>query len=50
MEFKRQKLYGHEMDDHIKWLEDHTEEYLREIEIADENEETGKGSLTKEEL
>ncbi|RKI73121.1 DDE transposase, partial [Clostridium sp. 1xD42-85] len=38
------------LDDRIKWLEDHTEEYLRQIEIADENEETGNGSLTKEEL
>ncbi len=37
------------LDDRIKWLEDHTEEYLWQIEIADENEEAEKGSLTREE-
>ena len=38
------------LDDRIKWLEDHTEEYLRQIEIADANEEAEKGSLTRDEL
>ena len=38
------------LDDRIKWLEDHTEEYLRLIEIADENEEVNERSFTKEEL
>ena len=36
------------LDDRIKWLEDHTEEYLRQIEVADE--EAEEGSLTREEL
>lgn len=37
------------LDDRIKWLEDHTQEYLRLIDQADEEEET-EGTLTKEEL
>lgn len=38
------------LDDRIKWLEDHTQEYLRLIEEADKEEETASGTLTKEEL
>lgn len=38
------------LDDRIKWLEDHTEEYLRLIETVDENEEVNERSFTKEEL
>ena len=37
------------LDDRIKWLDNHTQEYLRLIEIADE-EENAEGTLTKEEL
>ena len=38
------------LDDRIQWLEDHSEEYLRLMEIADENEETVRGSFTRAEL
>jgi transposase len=38
------------LDDRIKWLEDHTREYLRLIEEADKEEDAGGGALTKEEL
>lgn len=38
------------LDDRIKWLEDHTQEYLRLIEEADRDEEAASGTLTKEEL
>ena len=37
------------LDDRIKWLEDHTQEYLRLIEETDREEERA-GTLTKEEL
>lgn len=37
------------IDDRIKWLEDHSQEYLRLIEIADEEDEN-EGTVTKEEL
>ena len=37
------------LDDRIKWLDDHTQEYLRLIEEADK-EEDSEGTLTKEEL
>ncbi len=37
------------LDDRIKWLEDHTQEYLRLIEEADK-EEAASGTLTREEL
>ena len=38
------------LDDRIKWLEDHSDEYLRLIAIADENDEAETGSLTRDEL
>ena len=38
------------LDDRIKWLEDHTQEYLRLTEEADREEEAASGTLTKEEL
>ncbi len=38
------------LDDRIQWLENHSEEYLRLMEIADENEETVRGSFTRAEL
>lgn len=38
------------LDDRIKWLEDHTQEYLRLIEEGDKEEEAASGTLTKEEL
>ncbi len=38
------------LDDRIKWLEDHTQEYLRMIEEADKEEEADSGILTREEL
>ena len=38
------------LDDRIQWLEDHSEEYLRQMEIADENDETVRGSFTRAEL
>lgn len=41
------------LDDRIKWLEDHTQEYLRLIEISDQNEDAEErmsGEFTKEEL
>lgn len=38
------------LDDRIKWLEDHTQEYLRLMEEADKEEETASGTLTREEL
>jgi len=37
------------LDDRIKWLEQHTEEYLRQLEIYDE-EELKEGELTQSEL
>lgn len=37
------------LDDRIKWLEDKSEEYLRQLDTADKSEESD-GSLTKEEL
>lgn len=38
------------LDDRIKWLEDHSQEYLRLIDEADREEESFSGTLTKEEL
>ena len=38
------------LDDRIKWLEDHTLEYLRLIEETDKEEEKAEGTLTREEL
>ena len=38
------------LDDRIQWLEDHTQEYLRLMEEADEEEELREGMLTREEL
>ena len=38
------------LDDRIKWLEDHTQEYLRLIDEADKEEEAASGTLTREEL
>lgn len=38
------------LDDRIKWLEDHTLEYLRLLEEADKEEEAANGTLTREEL
>ncbi len=38
------------LDDRIKWLEDHTQEYLRLIDEADKEEEAVSGTLTKDEL
>lgn len=38
------------LDDRIKWLEDHTLEYLRLIDETDKEEEAANGTLTKEEL
>lgn len=38
------------LDDRIKWLEDHTQEYLRLIDEADGEEEAASGTLTKEDL
>lgn len=40
----------HKLDDRIQWLEDHVEEYLRLIDISDENEDIEEGEFTKEEL
>jgi transposase len=38
------------LDDRIRWLEDHTREYLRLIEKTDKEEETANATMTKEEL
>lgn len=34
----------------MEWVEDHTAEYLRLIEIADANEDAAEGGFTREEL
>lgn len=47
---KDQNFTVTKLDDRIQWLEDHTEEYLRLMGIADENEETVRGSFTRAEL
>jgi len=38
------------LDDRIKWLEDHTQEYLRLIEETDKDEDNAGETLTKEEV
>ena len=38
------------LDDRIKWLEDHTQEYLRLIEATDQEEELAEGMLSRDEL
>lgn len=38
------------LEERIEWLEDHSEEYLRLIEISDENEDALEGDFTREEL
>lgn len=38
------------LEERMEWLEDHTEEYLRLIEIVDSNEDVVEGEFTKEEL
>ena len=38
------------LDERIQWLEDHTDEYLRQIEATDADEDVLEGSFTKEEL
>ena len=38
------------LEERMEWLEDHTEEYLRLIEIVDSNEDVIEGGFTKEEL
>jgi transposase len=40
----------HKLEERMEWIEDHTAEYLRLIEIADANEDTMEGEFTREEL
>lgn len=40
----------HKLEERMEWIEDHTAEYLRLIEIADANEEAIEGSFTRGEL
>jgi transposase len=40
----------HKLEERMEWIEDHTAEYLRLIEIADANEDTIEGEFTREEL
>lgn len=47
---KNQNFTIMKLDDRIKWLEDHTQEYLRLMEETDKEEEASRGTLTKEEL
>ena len=47
---KNQNFTIMKLDDRIKWLEDHTQEYLRLMEETDKEEEASRGTLTKEEV
>lgn len=38
------------LEERIEWIQDHTEEYMRQIEMADANEEVLEGEFTREEL
>lgn len=38
------------LEERMEWIQDHTEEYLRQMEIADANEDTIEGEFTREEL
>jgi len=40
----------HKLEERMEWIEDHTAEYLRLIEIADADEDTLTGDFTREEL
>lgn len=40
----------HKLEERMEWIEDHTAEYLRLVEIADANEDTIAGEFTREEL
>lgn len=40
----------HKLEERMEWIEDHTAEYLRLIEIADTNEDAIEGEFTREEL
>jgi len=40
----------HKLEERMEWIEDHTAEYLRLIEIADANEDAMEGSFSREEL
>jgi transposase len=40
----------HKLEERMEWIEDHTAEYLRLIEISDANEDTIEGEFTREEL
>ena len=40
----------HKLEERMEWIEDHTAEYLRLIEIADSNEDAIEGEFTREEL
>jgi len=40
----------HKLEERIEWIEDHTAEYMRLIEITDANEETIEGEFTREDL
>ena len=40
----------HKLEERMEWIEDHTAEYLRLIEIADANEDAVEGEFTREEL
>lgn len=40
----------HKLEERMEWIEDHTAEYLRLIEIADANEDAAEGEFTREEL
>lgn len=48
---KDRNFTKNKLDDHIKWLDAHTEEYLRILEEMDEEEaQEGAGSLSREEI
>lgn len=47
---KERNFTIHKLEERIEWIEDHTIEYLRQLEIADENDETIEGAFTREEL
>lgn len=40
----------HKLEERMEWIEDHTAEYLRLIEIADANDDAVEGEFTREEL
>lgn len=47
---KERNFTIHKLEERMEWIEDHTAEYLRLIEIADANEDAVEGEFTREEL